>query len=49
MDLYRQATAVGATVRLSAVQKRVETMLTLTGANQFLEVYPDTDAAMKSF
>ena len=49
MDLYRQATAAGATLKLAAVQKRVETMLTLTGANQFMEIHPDRAAAVKSF
>jgi anti-sigma B factor antagonist len=49
MDLYRQASAAGATVKLAGVQKRVETMLTLTGANQFLEIHPDASAAVKSF
>ena len=37
MDLYRQATAAGGTLKLSGVQKRVETMLTMTGAQNFLE------------
>src|SRR5574339_1175080 len=36
MDLYRQAKAAGAVLKLSGVQKRVETMLTMTGANNFL-------------
>ena len=49
MDIYRQATAVGAAVKLAGVQKRVETMLTLTGANQFLEMHADAAAAAKSF
>jgi anti-anti-sigma factor len=49
MDLYRQATAAGATLKLAAVQRRVETMLTLTGANQFMEMHPDAAAAVKSF
>lgn len=49
MDLYRQATAAGATLKLAGVQRRVETMLTLTGANQFIEIHPDAAAAVKSF
>ena len=49
MDLYRKSSAAGATVKLAGVQKRVETMLTLTGANQFLEMHPDAAAAVKSF
>lgn len=49
MDLYRQATAAGATLKLAGVQRRVETMLTLTGANQFMEIHPDAATAVKSF
>jgi anti-anti-sigma factor len=49
MDLYRQATNAGATLKLAGVQRRVETMLTLVGANQFMDSYPDTAAAVKSF
>lgn len=49
MDLYRQATAAGATLKLAGLQRRVETMLTLTGANQFLEIHPDAAAAVNSF
>ena len=49
MDLYRQATAVGGQLKLAAVQKRVETMLTMTGAHHFLEVFADEPAALASF
>jgi anti-sigma B factor antagonist len=49
MDIYRQSTAAGARVKLAGVQKRVETMLTLTGANEFLEMHADAAAAIKSF
>jgi anti-sigma B factor antagonist len=49
MDLYRQATNAGATLKLAGVQRRVETMLTLVGANQFMDIYPDAAAAVKSF
>ena len=49
MDLYRQAVAVGALVKLSGVQKRVETMLTMTGAQNFLELHPDEASAVRSF
>lgn len=49
MDLYRQATAAGGTLKLSGVQKRVETMLTMTGAQNFLEIHPDESSAIKSF
>ena len=49
MDLFRQATAAGGALKLSGVQKRVETMLTMTGAHHFLEVYADRPAALASF
>ena len=49
MDLYRQAAAAGGTLKLSGVQKRVETMLTMTGAQNFLEIHPDEPSAVKSF
>ena len=49
MDLYRQATSAGAKLKLGGVQKRVETMLTMTGAHNFLELHPDEASAVKSF
>ncbi|HAK55272.1 MAG: STAS domain-containing protein [Vicinamibacterales bacterium] len=49
MDLYRQSAAAGGVLKLAGVQKRVETMLTMTGAQNFIEVHPDEPSAMKSF
>jgi anti-sigma B factor antagonist len=49
MDLYRQATAAGGVLKLAGVQKRVETMLTMTGAQNFLEIHADEPSALKSF
>jgi stage II sporulation protein AA (anti-sigma F factor antagonist) len=49
MDLYRQAAAGGGTLKLTGVQKRVETMLTMTGAQNFLEIHGDEPSAIKSF
>ena len=49
MDLYRQATAAGGGLKLTGVQKRVETMLTMTGAQNFLEMHADEPSAIKSF
>jgi hypothetical protein len=34
---------------LSGVQKRVETMLAMTGAHNFLEVHADEASALASF
>jgi anti-anti-sigma factor len=49
MDLYRQANAAGGALKLAGVQKRVETMLTMTGAQNFIEVHADESSAVKSF
>ena len=49
MDLYRQAAAAGGALKLAGVQKRVETMLTMTGAQNFLEIHGDEASAVKSF
>jgi anti-anti-sigma factor len=49
MDLYRQATAAGGALKLSGVQKRVETMLAMTGAQQFIEIHGDEHSALVSF
>ena len=49
MDLYRQISASGGQVKLSGVQRRVETMLTMTGTQNFIEVHPDADTALASF
>jgi anti-anti-sigma factor len=49
MDLYRQIHNAGGRLKLSGVQKRVETMLTMTGAQNFLEIHADEPSAVKSF
>ncbi len=49
MDVYRQITTAGGQVKLSGVQKRVETMLTMTGTQNFIEVHPDAASALASF
>ena len=41
MDLYRQVHHAGGHLKLSGVQSRVETMLTLTGAQNFIEIHAD--------
>ena len=49
MDLYRQAAAAGGALKLAGVQKRVETMLTMTGAQNFIEIHADEPTAVRSF
>ena len=49
MDLYRQVHATGGHLKLSGVQKRVETMLTMTGAQNFIQIHADEPSAVRSF
>jgi anti-anti-sigma factor len=49
MDMYRQVRAAGGRIKLAGVQKRVETMLTMTGTQRFLEVHADEPSAVESF
>lgn len=49
MDLYRQVHNAGGHLKLSGVQKRVETMLSMTGAQNFIEIHGDEPSAVKSF
>ena len=49
MDLYRQVNAAGGRLKLSGVQKRVQTMLTMTGAQNFIELHADEASAIRSF
>jgi anti-sigma B factor antagonist len=49
MDLYRQVSSTGGHLKLSGVQKRVQTMLTMTGAQNFIEIHADEPGAVKSF
>ena len=49
MDLYRQVHGTGGHLKLSGVQKRVETMLTMTGAQNFIEIHADEPSAVRIF
>jgi anti-sigma B factor antagonist len=49
MHLYRQAEAAGGALKLAGVQKRVEMMLSMTGAESVLDVHADEPSAIKSF
>jgi anti-sigma B factor antagonist len=49
MDLYRQVKSAGGRLKLSNVQRRVETMLTMTGAQNFIEIHADEPSAVRSF
>lgn len=49
MDLYRTVSGLGGTIKLSGVQKRVETMLTMTGTQNFIPLFTDEATALSSF
>ncbi|MGE0451243.1 MAG: STAS domain-containing protein [Vicinamibacterales bacterium] len=49
MDLYRTVSGAGGQLKLSGVQKRVETMLTMTGAQNFIRIHADETGALASF
>ena len=49
MDLYRQSVTSGGTLKLSGVHKRVRTMLTMTGAQEFIEIHGDERSALDTF
>ena len=49
MDLYRQASAAGGSLKLSGVQKRVETMLSMTGVHKIMEIHREEAAAVEAF
>jgi anti-anti-sigma factor len=49
MELCRQATAAGGVLKVAGVQKRVESMLTMTGAQDVLDIHPDETSAIRSF
>ena len=49
MDCYRLVKNAGGSLKLSGVQKRVETMLTMTGAQNFIPIHSDEASALASF
>ena len=49
MDLYRTISGVDGSLKLAGVQKRVETMLTMTGTQNFIQLFSDEASAVKSF
>jgi anti-anti-sigma factor len=49
MDLYRTISGAGGQLKLSSVQKRVETMLTMTGTQNFVRIFTDEATALRSF
>lgn len=49
MDIYRSMAEGGGTIKLVGLQERVETMVSMTGLHNFMEIYRDESAALASF
>lgn len=48
MDLYRRASANQGRIALSGVMERVERMLRMTGAHEFIPIYGSTEDAVRA-
>lgn len=48
MDIYRSMVEKSGVIRLLGLQERVETMVSMTGLHNFMEIYRDEDAAVES-
>jgi anti-sigma B factor antagonist len=49
MDIYRTMAEKSGTIRLLGLQERVETMVSMTGLHNFMEIYRDESSALESF
>lgn len=48
MDIYRTMSERSGVIRLLGLQQRVETMVSMTGLHNFMEIYRDEAAAIES-
>lgn len=49
MDIYRTVSEKSGSVKLVGLQERVETMVSMTGLHNFMEIFRDESSALKSF
>jgi len=49
MDIYRSVAEESGQIKLVGLQERVETMVSMTGLHNFMELYRDESAALESF
>lgn len=49
MDIYRSMQERSGTIKLVGLQERVETMVSMTGLHNFMEIFRDESAALASF
>jgi anti-sigma B factor antagonist len=49
MDIYRSMTEKSGAIKLLGLQERVETMVSMTGLHNFMDIYRDESTALGSF
>ena len=49
MDIYRAMAEGDGTIKLVGLQERVESMVSMTGLHNFMEIFRDESAALASF
>ena len=49
MDIYRSVAEIGGQIKLLGLQERVETMVSMTGLHNFMEIHREESAALGSF
>ena len=49
MDIYRSMVEKNGTIKLLGLQDRVETMVSMTGLHNFMDIYRDESTALESF
>ena len=49
MDIYRSMAEKSGAIKLLGLQERVETMVSMTGLHNFMEIYRDESTAVASF
>lgn len=49
MDIYRSVSESGGQIKLLGLQERVETMVSMTGLHNFMEIYREESTALGSF
>jgi anti-anti-sigma factor len=49
MDIHRSIAEESGTIKLVGLQERVETMVSMTGLHNFMEIFRDESAALESF
>ena len=49
MDIYRAVAELHGQIKLLGLQERVETMVSMTGLHNFMDIYREESAALESF